>query len=224
MTAAAAVSRAGPPEPAHHDRHVASGPGERLPEPPGPPGELVDGVTARWRPHQFTEARAQALGVDLRRWPIVAPAPGWQEDASCRGTSVEVADAMSDCLSQRQASELVGRLCASCPVRQECFDFGRATRGWGFHGGIVLREGRVAIWRTAAERSRRAEATEPTEPPENTAYILPYILPTESTYILPTESTYTLPTEPPKRRRGQRSQPRHLSRARRRGRRRAATA
>ncbi len=132
---------------------------------------------------------------------------------------------MSDCLSQRQASELVARLCSSCPVRQQCFDFGRATRGWGLHGGIVLREGRVAIWRTAAERSRRAEETAPIEIIEETVpiEITEETVPIEITAL--TEITeITEETEPPKRRRGQRSQPRHLSRARRRGRRHVATA
>ncbi len=128
--------------------------------------ELVGGITKRWRPHERTARRANDLGLDLRRWPTEEPAAGWQQDASCRGVDNEVADALSDCVSQTAATELVGRFCSSCPVRVECFEAGRATRGWGVWGGIAIREGRIATWRTAAERSRRAASAETAETAE----------------------------------------------------------
>lgn len=152
--------------------------------------ELVAGVTARWRPHQHTEARATELGLDLRRCPIEEPPREWRDDAACRGVSREVADQMGECLSQRQATELVRDFCSTCMVRQQCYDAGRATRGYGVWGGLVLREGRVATWRTAKER-RVGMDTETIEE--------------------------TMPTEvEQQRRRGQRVQPRRLTRAKRR--------
>jgi len=192
-------------------------------------GELVGGVTKRWGPHALTEARARELGLDLVRWPLDEPAEGWEQDAACRGVDSEVADQLTDVLSQFAATEVIGRWCAACPVRTECFETGRTTGGHGVWGGIVLREGRAAPWRTAAERSRRAkliEETENTVPIEETENTLPTedAVPIEETEnTLPTEDAVpieetenTLPAEPPMRRRGQRPQPRRLTRAQRR--------
>jgi len=176
-------------------------------------GELVDagapvgGATRGWRPHRDTEARARELGIDLLRWPLQPPALGWEQAAACRDVSSSVADQLSECLSQAAATELVGSFCSVCPVRTQCFETGRTTGGFGIWGGISLREGRVATWRTVAERSRRSTA-EITEPIDDTS-------PAEITAA--TEDTATTYT-PPERRRGQRPQPRRLSRARRRGR------
>jgi len=180
-------------------------------------GDLEDGVTKRWRPHQHTQRRANDLGVDLRRWPLEEPQPGWQDDAVCRRAPSEVANAMGDLLSQAQATELVTRWCQECPVRQACFETGRALKGHGLWGGVVLREGRVATWRTAAERSRRARDTETTKlvSSEN---ILP--IATETTELVSSEPTELVSSEPTEQhRRGQRPQPRKFSRAARRSRR-----
>lgn len=148
------------------DRGPASTPRRRPQEDAGGPadaGELVSGVTARWGPHHLTEARAREFGLDLLRWPLDEPAAGWEQDAACRGVDSEVADQLSEVLSQLAATELVSRWCAACPVRTECLATGRTTGGHGVWGSIVLREGHVAPWRTATERSRRAKLTEPTE-------------------------------------------------------------
>lgn len=203
VTAPAAVLAAEPAEPAPPDHCGAGTSGDRLPEPPDAVGDLVDGVTARWRPHERTEARARELGLDLRRWPTTEPPGSWRDDAACRGVAVAVADAMVEVRSQVDASELVSRFCSSCPVRVECFATGRATRGYGLWG-IVLTGGRIAGWRTV--RTSLAEASEATEPTEITMPIEP----TEIT--MQTEPTYTTTI----RRRGQRAQPRRRTRAKRR--------
>ncbi len=239
MTAPAALSRAEPTEPAPPDHCGAGTPGDRLPEPPDAVGDLVDGVTARWRPHERTEARARLLGVEIRRWPTTEPPTGWRDDAACRGVDVAVADAMVEVRSQAEATALVGRFCSSCPVASACFDSGRSTHSYGIWGGVVLTGGRIAGWRPVAKRrtalAEAIEATEPTEitmpiepteltmPIEQTELTMP-IEPTELTMpIEPTELTMpiepteiTMPIEPPERRRGQRVQPRRLTRAERR--------
>lgn len=157
----------------------------------------------RWGPNQLTERRARELGVDLRHWPSEPPSPGWEDEAACRGVPSAVADTLTGQLSQAAATELVGRWCARCPVIQQCYATGRATHGFGVWGGIVLREGRVATWRTATERARRP-ATED--------------ISTE--IITPPAEIITPPTEiistTTKRGRGQRVQPRRLTRSRRR--------
>ncbi len=149
------------------------------------------GETWKWQPNVRTSQRAAALGVDLRAWPIDEPEPGWQDRAACKAVDSVIADAMTECLSQVAASGLVSQYCARCPVVGECFATGRATKGHGLWG-IVLRDGRIATWRTATERSRK----------------------------MPAETTKA---EPPNRRRGQRVQPRRLTRARRRSRRAASS-
>ncbi len=176
-------------------------------------------MTKRWRPHQHTQRRANDLGVDLRRWPLEQPHPGWHDAAACRRAPSEVANAMGDLLSQAQATELVEHWCQKCPVRQACFETGRALKGHGLWGAIVLREGKVATWRTAAERSRTSPSEIPqvadddTAPAENTVQISDAVAGT-----IELEAENAVQIEPPKRRRGQRSQPRRLTRARRRGR------
>jgi len=224
MTAPAALSRTAPTRP---PRRVALPPGPpdaggpaaagaRSSGPPGAgtlpdaaAGELVSGVTKRWGPHALTEARAREFGLDLLRVPTTEPAAGWVQRAACRGAPSPVADQLTEALSQLAASELVGRLCSACPVRTECFEMGRTTGGHGVWGGIVLREGQLAPWRTATERSRKM-------PAETT--VLDGKMPAETTVLdgkMPAETTVA---EPPNRRRGQRPQPRRLTRARRRGR------
>jgi len=146
VTASAAHSRAEPPEPARHDH---CGPGER---PPDASGVRVDGVTMRWGLHQLTAARAREFGIDLLRWPLDEPAAGWQQRAACAGVDSEVADQLTECLSQSAATELVRHLCSACAVRTACFEMGRTTGGHGVWGGVVLHAGRVAPWRTATEK------------------------------------------------------------------------
>jgi len=209
MTMPATRSRAEPTEPAPPDHCGAGTPGDRLPEPPDAVGDLVDGVTARWRPHERTEARARLLGVEIRRWPTTKPSATWRDDAAFRGVDVAVADAMVEARSQAEATALVGRFCSSCPVASACFDSGRSTHSYGIWGGIVLTGGRIAGWRPVAKgRTALAEAIEETALTEN-------ILPSEATalteIIMPIE-----PAEPPRGRRGQRPQPRRLTRAQRR--------
>lgn len=179
-------------------------PQEDAGEPPDVAGQLVDGVTAKWGPHAMTLDRARDLGLDLVRWPLDEPAPGWEREAACRGCDSEVADQLTEALSQFAATPLVSRLCSSCPVRTECFAMGRSTAGHGVHGGVVLQGGRVAPWRTAVERAGRARLTEANEE-----------ISTEITS--PNEEIST------EVRRGQRVQPHRLTRARRRGRRHVAT-
>ncbi len=183
-------------------------------------GELEAGVTKRWGPAAHTEARARQLGVDLRHWPTTKPPTGWRDDAACRGADSDVADALTGALSQAGATELVTRWCSRCPVLQECFTDGRATRGHGVWGGIVLREGRVATWRTAAERSGEREprsadvAAGAVGMSRVTAEILQVA--DDTAPVEDAELVGTAPIEAPKRRRGQRVQPRRRTRAERR--------
>jgi Transcription factor WhiB len=45
-------------------------------------------------------------------------------------------------------------VCADCPVRAECLDFGIATRGWGVHAGVLLRGGTVIPFEQIGRRGR----------------------------------------------------------------------
>jgi len=123
----------------------------------------VGGGTRGWGLHQLTEARARDLGLDLVRWPVDEPPAGWEQDAACAGVDSEVADELSECLSQLAATKSVSRWCSVCPVIRQCFETGRTTGGHGVWGSIVLRDGRVAPWQTATERVRRAKETAPTD-------------------------------------------------------------
>lgn len=70
----------------------------------------------------------------------------WMAQAACGQPEVPEADRDAFLTVDRQADAwpLVGRYCATCPVREMCLADGRNVHGWGLYGGIVLAGGRLA--------------------------------------------------------------------------------
>jgi WhiB family transcriptional regulator, redox-sensing transcriptional regulator len=83
-----------------------------------------------------------------------APA-GWRDRAACRGTDLDLFFP-----GRGESAEPARRVCAACPVRQQCLDYA-ISHGivYGIWGGLVERDRRALRSRHAdAARTERDEA------------------------------------------------------------------
>lgn len=65
----------------------------------------------------------------------------WVTDALCAGTDTELYFDKYE-LDQDSAKN-TDRLCISCPVIKECFDYGVKTESFGVWGGVFLNDGKL---------------------------------------------------------------------------------
>ncbi len=67
----------------------------------------------------------------------------WQLEAACVDTDPEYFFDDAE-LSYRddEIAKIVDKLCASCKVRKECFNYGVQTKSYGVWGGFYLKNGR----------------------------------------------------------------------------------
>lgn len=65
----------------------------------------------------------------------------WATEALCAGTDTELYFDKYE-TNQELAIE-IDRLCMSCPVIKECFDYGVRTESFGVWGGIFLNDGKL---------------------------------------------------------------------------------
>lgn len=77
------------------------------------------------------------------RLPDLDIAPAWTRRSACLG-QYELFDAALEPISATRiaAVRALTALCAQCPVRDVCRDFGAGTRSSGVFGGVELRAGR----------------------------------------------------------------------------------
>ena len=79
-------------------------------------------------------------------WFQSAPPGEWTKHASCR-VIPHLADQFTEVTSLAEARDGI-RVCARCPVRGECLEYGRDIDADGVWGGELLRRGHI--------RSRRS--------------------------------------------------------------------
>jgi len=84
------------------------------------------------------------VGAAWRRTP---PPGAWVEDAACAGTAPDVFTDPADVDDVAAAS----RVCAGCPVVQECAAYAAAARCHGVWGGQLLTNGRPVQPRPAKQ-------------------------------------------------------------------------
>lgn len=65
----------------------------------------------------------------------------WVSEALCAGTDTELYFDQYE-LDESIAKD-IDRLCLSCPVVKECFDYGIQTESYGVWGGIFLNDGKL---------------------------------------------------------------------------------
>lgn len=65
----------------------------------------------------------------------------WTSEALCAGTDTELYFDKYE-VDQESAKE-IDRMCISCPVVKECFDYGVKTESYGVWGGVYLTEGKL---------------------------------------------------------------------------------
>ena len=65
----------------------------------------------------------------------------WTGEALCAGLNTELFFDKYE-LDQVVAKD-IDRLCLSCPVMKECFDYGVQTESFGVWGGIFLNDGKL---------------------------------------------------------------------------------
>lgn len=79
---------------------------------------------------------------------MIPDRPDWQQDAACRGTSPQLFFAERfDFLTVSQAQQI----CAICPVRAECLDYGLHERD-GIWGGLAPKARREEARRRKIDR------------------------------------------------------------------------
>jgi WhiB family redox-sensing transcriptional regulator len=87
---------------------------------------------------------------------------GWRAHAACRGEDPELffpADSTGPALAQVAEAK---RVCADCPVRQECLRFALSTgQGYGIWGGLTEDERRKLRRRRQRAAARRPAAPDP---------------------------------------------------------------
>lgn len=69
---------------------------------------------------------------------------GFVAEAACRGLPTEwwfPTQGMN--LVRTPTLRAAKELCATCPVKQECYEYGVATMSWGIWGGVTLNDGRT---------------------------------------------------------------------------------
>jgi hypothetical protein len=65
----------------------------------------------------------------------------WTGEALCAGLNTELFFDKYE-LDQSVAKD-IDRLCLSCPVMKECFDYGVQTESFGVWGGVFLNDGKL---------------------------------------------------------------------------------
>lgn len=63
----------------------------------------------------------------------------WITEALCEGEDVNLF--FDDYLSSEEAFNYVNKLCAECPVKTACLNFGMGTKSVGVWGGELLQQG-----------------------------------------------------------------------------------
>jgi hypothetical protein len=72
-------------------------------------------------------------------WQLAPPPGAWTSRGSCVEFSA-AADAFTDARTALDGATAI-KICAHCPVTDECLDYGHESRGYGVWGGMVLRDG-----------------------------------------------------------------------------------
>ena len=65
----------------------------------------------------------------------------WVSEALCAGTDTELYFDKYE--SEQSVAKEIDRLCLSCPVVKECFDYGVKTESYGVWGGVFLNDGKL---------------------------------------------------------------------------------
>ena len=65
----------------------------------------------------------------------------WASEALCAGTDTELYFDKYE--SDHKVAKEIDRLCLSCPVIKECFDYGIKTESFGVWGGVFLSDGKL---------------------------------------------------------------------------------
>lgn len=65
----------------------------------------------------------------------------WEDLAACRGME---RDYFFDIYEEdKTLARQIDQVCLSCPVIQDCLEFGQEMRGWGVWGGVYLTDGEI---------------------------------------------------------------------------------
>jgi Transcription factor WhiB len=64
----------------------------------------------------------------------------WEQLATCK--DYDTYDFFEGYETDKVVSKNVDEMCLSCPVVQQCFQFGRETKSYGVFGGVYLENGR----------------------------------------------------------------------------------
>jgi len=68
--------------------------------------------------------------------------PAWQSDAACRGLGPALF--FPELGHDRDVPKMAKAICADCPVRSECLEYGIHER-FGIWGGLAIKERRVVL-------------------------------------------------------------------------------
>ena len=87
--------------------------------------------------------------------PNLDPTPPWTAAGNCVD-SYRLLDAtlLPRSRKRSEAVDALTLLCDKCPVRQQCREYGIATKSWGIWGGVELQNGEIPRHRRPAPRPR----------------------------------------------------------------------
>jgi hypothetical protein len=66
----------------------------------------------------------------------------WRKEAECFG--METNDFFDNYEEDPTLRPMIDAICASCPVRKQCFASAVTNKGWGVWGGIYFENGKIS--------------------------------------------------------------------------------